>query len=162
MQRIYAVYFVISERLFAPSWTLFVYLYIINELLLFQYYIYTLFIILENLGRDIEENVQNSLRNFNIDLQSRVADFQEKVNREIDTNVAPLEGLGKRIQEQVYKSLEPVRAMELQHKMINGIGGTTITYINNGKYLFVKTGCHLREIYGYVVPLIYRVHIEFA
>lgn len=44
----------------------------------------------------------------------------------LNSRLSSLDGLGNKIQQSVYDGLEPVRAIELNFKIRDGVGGTTI------------------------------------
>ncbi|KAF7284511.1 hypothetical protein GWI33_022098 [Rhynchophorus ferrugineus] len=105
---------------------------------------------LQGLGARINVNVQNNLQHLQNDLNTLddLSTLGQRINAQVQRNLAPLQGLGARINARVQNSvqhmqndlstlgeritqnveegLKPVRALELNRRMMDGIGGQTI------------------------------------
>ncbi|KAJ8926098.1 hypothetical protein NQ315_009955 [Exocentrus adspersus] len=101
---------------------------------------------LANLGQRISDMVNRQLA----PLQNLNQRIQTDVQRQILNNdnrrffevpmpdLTGLNNLGQQIQQSVYESLEPVRALELVMKMKNGVGGVTIaTHLPEGRNFII-------------------------
>lgn len=75
-------------------------------------------------------------------VQAQVAPLRglgERINSKVNTQLNDLNGLGDRISQQVHQQLEPVRAIELNFKMRDGVGGVTIvTHSPEGRQFIIK------------------------
>ncbi|XP_060536794.1 uncharacterized protein LOC132708467 [Cylas formicarius] len=92
---------------------------------------------LDTLGQRISASVNEQLR--------PLQHLGSRINNQVAKQVSGLENLDSQISQSVYQGLEPVRAMEIMFKMIDGVGGTTITtYYPSGKKLIVMN--HQRYI----------------
>ncbi|ENN71770.1 uncharacterized protein LOC109543843 [Dendroctonus ponderosae] len=97
---------------------------------------------LENLGSRISSQVQAGLAplqglgdRINAQVQQSLAG--PKAN--IKSRLGSLDGLGTQIEQSVYHGLEPVRAIELNFKMRDGVGGITIvTHQPGGRQFVIK------------------------
>lgn len=110
------------EKLFAVlSWTL-----VVNG----QYYDG-----LDSLGERISAQVAAQVA----PLEGLGERITAQVNRGLIPMQVELDGLGDRITSNVHKELEPVRAIELNFKLMDGVGGTTIaTHRPSGKQFIIK------------------------
>ncbi|XP_066139393.1 uncharacterized protein [Euwallacea fornicatus] len=102
---------------------------------------------LDNLGDTISASVTNALKpleglgsQINGQVQ-KVLQHSQNIEQDVNRGLSSLDGLGSQISQSVYQGLEPVRAIELNFRLRDGVGGITIaTHQPSGKQFIIKNG----------------------